>query len=188
MPPETTPDLGLVEVANLSPRASVALAIRCALRTVPHFRLPDNDDAGWQTTYDAALQRASDFAMGGEDAGEGLEELVRIAYQMAEDSAEMTQYSGYSAAHAVQIVAHALAASRSPGGHGMEMLGSTYGACRVLISKCQTLGRETVLTTLRADLAALRAMPRQTGFGAPVNPGTGGPLGELWPFGAPPEI
>jgi len=178
------PDLGLSDFAGVPPRGNVAIAVRCALRLSKLFQLPDDfaERGGCQSTYDAAVARALAYAKGGVDSGERLKELIDATYQMADLTEEVTNYAGYAAAHAVQAVGHAREITgENSGMRAMQLIASTFGACRVLIQSGRSMGTDAGIVAVRADLAALKTVPVAAG----IDPTEAGPLGPLWPEGAP---
>jgi hypothetical protein len=183
-PPDAIPELSLSDFADVPPRGNVAIAVRCARRLDCFFQLPDDfeDRDACQSVYDAALARAVAYASGGVDDGERLQELIDAAYQVAEVTAEITKYAGYAVAHAVQSVGHARALGTAEDEmKAMQLIASTFAACRVLIQRGRSLGSEAGLAAVRADLAAIKDVPVAPG----VDPSEAGPLGAYWPQGAP---
>lgn len=183
--PPATSDLSMVELAEISPRGNVAVAIRCVERLSRFFQLPADfeDREACQSIYDAAVDRAMRFARGDVDNGERLQELIDAAYQMADLTAEFTEYSSYAAAHAVQAVAFARAPDGpDAGSRTMHLVASTFGACRVLIQRGRSLGSESAIAAIRFDLDGLKSIPSAPG----IDPSEAGPLGPLWPEGPPP--
>ena len=183
-PVPTIPDLSLSDLADLPPRANVAIAVRCALRLAGFFRLPaDFDDReACQSIYDAALARATAFASGAADDGDRLQELIVAAYQMAEVTTDLTDYAAYAVAHAVQAVGFARDIDGENGNiKAMQLVASAFGACRVLIQRGRSLGTEAGILAVRADLAVIKEVPVAPG----VDPSEYGPLGSLWPEGVP---
>lgn len=180
-------DVSMVDLADLPSRGSLAIAVRCVHRLAPCFQLPADfeDRDACQSIYDAALARATHFAAGGADDGERLEELVQVAYQMAELTAEATHYGGYAVAHAVQAVVHAREVDAgAEGNRKMQLVAAVFGACRVVIQRCRSLGSEAGLIALRADLETLKDVPCAPG----IDPSDSGPLGSYWPDGPPPGL
>ncbi|MEI7684942.1 MAG: hypothetical protein WCL32_07925 [Planctomycetota bacterium] len=183
-PASPEPDVSMSELAQLPPRGSVAIAVRCANRLAPFFRLPDDfeDREACQSIYDAALARATNYARGGADDGERLRELTEAAYQMAELTAEITEYASYAVAHAVQAVGFAREVDGDAAAQKlMQLVASTFGACRVLIQRGRSLGTEAGVAAIRGDLEALKDIPVAAG----VDPSATGPLGDYWPEGKP---
>lgn len=177
-------DLAMNELADVPPRGNVAIAVRCAQRLAPFFRLPEDfeDREACQSIYDAALARAIDFASGAADNGDRLDELIQAAYQMAELTADLTDYAGYATAHAVQAVGFARENTDKDGTmRAMQLVASTFGACRVLIQRGRSLGTEAGILAVRADLDAMKDVPVAPG----VDPSETGPLGPYWPHGVP---
>ncbi len=182
--PPAIPDLSLADLADIPPRGNVALAVRCALRLAPFFRLPADfeDREACQSIYDAALARATAYAQGAVDNGDRLQELIDAAYQMAELTTDLTDYAAYAVAHSVQAVDFARAIDGEDGSiKAMQLIGSTFGACRVLIQRGRSLGTEAGIVALRADLDAIKLVAVAPG----VDPSENGPLGAFWPEGVP---
>lgn len=178
------PDVGLSDFADVPPRGNVAIAVRCALRLSNLFQLPDDfaQREECQSIYDAALARALAYAQGSADSGERLKELIDATNSMADLTTEVTNYAGYAAAHAVQAVAYAREIiEENRGNRAMQLIASTFGACRVLIQSGRSMGTDAGIVAVRADLAALKTVPVAAG----VDPTEAGPLGPLWPEGAP---
>jgi hypothetical protein len=178
-------ELTLVDLAELPPRGSVAIAVRCAERLACFFRLPGDfeDREACQSIYDAALARARAYAAGGVDAGDRLQELIDAAYQMAAATAQPTKYTGYAVAHAIQAVGHAreIDDGKKSGMRAMQLVASTFGACRVLIQRGGSMGTNVCDAAVRADLTAMKEIPVTPG----VDPSEAGPLGRYWPDGVP---
>ena len=178
------PDLSLADFADIPPRGNVALAVRCALRLDRFFRLPADfeDREACQSIYDAALARATAFASGAADDGDRLKDLIAAAYQMAELTTDLTDYAGYAVARAVEAVGFAREFDGENGSiNAMNLVCSTFGACRVLIQRGRSLGSDAGIVAIRADLNAIKDV-----FVAPgVDPSENGPLGSFWPEGVP---
>lgn len=182
--PPPTPDLALADFAEVPPRGNVAIAVRCVHRLAPFFRIPESfeDREACISIYDAALVRAIHYASGGVENGDRLQELIDAAYQMAELTADLTDYAGYAVAHAAQAVGIAHRMDVNPGSMDvMNLVASTFGAARVLIQRCRALGSEAGVLAVRADLDAMKEVPVAPG----VDPSESGPLGALWRDGKP---
>ena len=175
-------DINLGELADLPHRASVALAWRCAERMSPFFRLPDDFDQRdrWRTMATDILRRVREYVEGADDVGGDLETAVKAAYEMAEATAGPTQFAGYVVAHSLQTLAHAIKARDEPSGiAAMQVVASTFGACRVLIQRSKPNGHELMVETLRIDMEKLRPVK---------GPVVLAELGDLWPAGTPMEF
>jgi hypothetical protein len=183
-PPPAVLDLGLHDFADVPPRGNVAIAVRCAQRLDRFFKLPDDFEhrEACQSIYAAALARALAYASGEIDNGERLQELIDATYQMAEATADITKYAGYAVAHAVEAVRFAREiGGENSGDRMMQLVASTFGACRVLIQRGRSLGTDAGIVAIRADLTAMKDVPVAPG----VDPSEAGPLGPYWPEGVP---
>jgi hypothetical protein len=191
MQPEPSPaGVSLGDLGSLTLRGNVAFAVRCARRIRPMFRLPADAAAhdARVAAVDAALQVAEDYVRGEEVSAGLVQGVAAAAYEVAEDVHDVAGYAGYAAAHAARAVFGATRASQNTDATIVEVIASTFGASRVLLANCGSADTRLVLAALRADFDALLGLQlgRPGEAGKPVDVSEAGPLGILWPAGAPP--
>ena len=182
--------VGLGDLGQLTLRANVAFAVRCAQRVRPCFKLPA-DALGRReqiAAVDAAILVASAFCRGlpGEDGRAAA--AVRAAGVVAEETCEFTNYSAYAAVRAAEAAAYAEEVIRCPSDSSIiEVVAAAFGAGRVLAANADAFALDLVGAALRADVDKLLSFANGTNedLGAPVDPSESGPLGALWPEGTP---
>jgi hypothetical protein len=188
MTPPVLPDLSLGDLGALTTRGLVALAARAARRALPLLRL--TEDSG--PTVDrlaAALWAAEDFAGGTDpESVAAADEIVEAAYAAADSVCGRAGYSGFAAAHAARAARFAaeMGASRDEGLF-IEIVASTFGTTLVLRNSSGATDDPLIRAGLRADYDTLLRLRLGAAItaGEPVDPRENGPLGPLWPAGAP---
>ncbi len=186
-PPPAGVSLG--DLSNLTLRGNVAFAARCARRVRPLVNMPEDSPAraARLEAMDAALRLAEDFARG-EDVSVGLAQGVAgAAAEVAEATYETAGFAVYAPAHAVRGVFHAARTVEGQQGF-VEVIAAAFGASRVLLVNGGSASEALVLAALRADFEALLRLRlgRPGELGGSVDCSEAGPLGTLWPAGAPP--
>jgi len=185
--PITLNDLG-----QLTLRANVAFAVRCAERLRPNFELPA--DAAHRreqmAALDDAIRVATEFCLDlAREAGQAAAAAEKAA-QVADETSEVNQFAGFGAVRAAEAAAHAEDFVSNPDGSGItNVVASAFGAGRVLVANANAFIQDMVLAALQADMEKLISMGRGHGncetLGPPIDPSESGPLGPLWPGGAP---
>jgi hypothetical protein len=192
MPREIT----LHDLGNLCLRATVALAARCARRVRPMMDdLPDDfpDKEGALAVLDTALSDAENYARANIIHAAEADANARLAFQVAEAAFPYRRLGAYAVAHAARAAAEAVrAGERASEEVGMEVTASAYGANRVALTAGtgNRLDEATMHLIRGAILADFEGLMRLSpgsfrDLGDPVDPADEGPLGALWPNGAP---
>jgi hypothetical protein len=180
----------LSDLGQLTLRANVAFAVRCAQRVRPCFRLPANAPRRREqiAAVDDAIGVATAFCRGLlEEAGRAAA-AVRAAVVVAEETGEFTRYSGYAAVHVASATAHAEKVVRkTKDASTTEVVAAAFGAGRVVAANADAFALDLVVAALHADLVKLLALAggSNADLGPPVDPSESGPLGPLWPAGMP---
>jgi hypothetical protein len=180
----------LQDLAQLTLRANVAFAVRCAQRARPCFRLPEDAPQRREqmAAVDAAIRVATAYCQ-----GQPLEEgralaAARAAAVVAEETCEETSFAGYAAVRAAQAVACAEEFVRNPREFSVtEVVACAFGAGRVVAANADNFVQPLVVLALYSDVQKLRNPAHGTveDLGPPIDPSENGPLGPLWPEGAP---
>ena len=190
MASEQAVEVTLSDLGQLTLRANVAFAVRCALRVRPRFNFAERTRERQEqaATVDAAIQAADAFARAMSDGHRPIGMVARAAYGVAELTCEQTHFAAYAAAHAAQAAAHAADA----GAHArvplfLEIVAGAYGAGRVVRANTPNSTALVVMRAMRADFDKLLSLSlgKPADAGQPVDPSESGPLGPLWPSGAP---
>jgi hypothetical protein len=182
--------VALGDLAQLTLRGNVAFAVRCALRLRPGFELPADTPRRREqmAAMDGAIRVATAFCRGlPVEAGRALE-AARQANVVAEETCESTNFAGYAAVRAAEAAANAEEFVRNPSDTGiMEVVAAAFGAGRVLAANADAFTLDLVTGALRADVDNLLSLAPGSSkdLGVPVDPAEDGPLGPLWPAGAP---
>jgi hypothetical protein len=188
--PQPPQPVSLGDLAQLSLRSCVAYAVRCALRMRPRFQLPAEHPvaAAYVAAIDEAIALAAAIARSAVVDPTQAARIAEAAYRVADDAADVTFYSGFSAAHAAQAATLVCAVKELVSdGIASEVVASAYGASRVLEGNSQREYENNVIGALRADFDKLQSLSLG-GFaelGQPIDPTEEGPLRILWPLGAP---
>lgn len=186
----TLPEVSMVDIGQLSLRASVAFASRCAQRVFPLLTRA-TEEPDWlnhKAALDLALAVANDFARGSKDVTDSADQVAKAAYHAAEAIYATTQFAGYAAAHAAQSAASAVQYLKTPDEDwAMEVMAGTFGALRVLMNNSPPGSREAIQSALRQDYDRLagHVVKGSQRLGETIDPGETGPLGSLWPAGQP---
>lgn len=179
----------LGDLAQLSLRSCVAYAVRCALRMRPRFQIPsEHPAAGHEAAMDQAIALAAAFARSDATDPARAACAAEFAYGLADATADVTFYSGFAAAHAVQAASTAIRAQELVNdGVATDVAASAYGASRVLEANSQQEYATLVVGAIRADFDKLQSLSlgRFAELGQPIDPTESGPLGNLWPLGEP---
>jgi len=182
--------VGLNDLGELPMRANVALAVRCAERIRPCFNPPANHPRRRElmSSVDGAIRVADAFCRGLPLEDGRIVAAIRVAADVAEQTCEFTRYAGYAAVRAAEAAAHAHEAARTASDAGtMNVVAAAFGAFRVLAGNADTLTLDSVVAVVHADIEKLRSVAPGTcnELGPVVDPSESGPLGALWPDGAP---
>jgi hypothetical protein len=183
-------EVGLHELGQLTLRANVAYAVRCARRIRPCFTLPAETPQRQEQTaaVDSAIRLAEDFCRTLPSASGPASSAARTAGEVAEATCTFTRFAGYAAMHAVEAAAFATEAARAPEDHLLhQVVAASYAAGRVVTSNADRFTLDIVLAALRHDLETLLTLSHGTleELGEPIDPSEGGPLGPLWLGEAP---
>ena len=190
MKKDQTRGVALGDLAQLTLRANVAFAVRCALRLRPCFDLPADAPGRLEqmAALDGAIRVALAFCRGlpGE-AGRAIA-AARLAAVVAEDTCEATNFAGFAAVRAAEAAANAEEFVRNPSDAGiMEVVAAAFGAGRVVAANADAFTLDLVASALRGDVDRLRSLAPGASkeLGVAIDPAEDGPLGPLWPAGAP---
>src|SRR5258707_6490294 len=180
----------LRDLAQLPLRANVTLAVRCARRIRPCFKLPADAPRRREQTaaVDAAIRVAAAFCRGLPGETGRAADIVRLAETVAEETCELTRFSGYAAVHAAQSAACAEEAVRNPSdANVIAVVVAAFGAVRVLSANSDPFALERVVAAMYQDFENLLSLaPGAIGdLGPALDPSENGPLGSHWPAGIP---
>jgi hypothetical protein len=182
--------VALSDLAQLTLRGNVAFAVRCAQRIRPCFKLPD--DASHPrlqaAAVDGAIRVAMAFCRGLPGEAGRAAAAARAAATVAEETCEFTRFAGYAAVRAAEAAAAAEEVAGHPNDSGViEVVAAAFGAGRVLVANADAYALDLVVAALHADVEKLRSLAHGTSesLGPPLDPSEAGPLGPLWPAGAP---
>jgi len=181
--------VGLNDLGQLTMRANVAFAVRCAQRIRPCFSVPAGPRQREQVAaVDRAIRVAAAFCQGvPAEAGQAAA-AARVAEMAAEENGEHTCYAGYAAVRAAEAAANAEEYLLNATDGGMiEIVAAAFGAGRVLAANVDSFGLDLVVAALYADLEKLVSLAQGTceDLGTAFDPSETGPLGPLWPAGTP---
>jgi hypothetical protein len=192
---EPVREVTLQDLGELSLRATVAFAARCARRVQPYFNPPEDfpHRAQAMQVVEEAILLAEQYAGATASSFANAAAAAKIAFNLGEATYPLRQLAPYAAYHAARAVVKAASAGeRATQTVATEVLAAAYGSSRVVISGGSGTppGAETVRfvhEALRADFEALRAL-NLGGFcdmGDPIDSSEAGPLGPLWRGGPP---
>ena len=101
--------VGLHDLGQLTRRANVAFAVRCAERLRPCFKLPADAARRRQqmAAVDGAIRVATAFCQGVPGEVGRAAAAARVASVVAEETGEFTRFAGYAAVRAAEAAAHA---------------------------------------------------------------------------------
>jgi hypothetical protein len=177
------------ELGLLSLRALAAYAARCARRVRPLFRLRGPAEPWRDFKIDRAIDLAELHAAGRMplEVGDAANDAADVARSVSAPDVDYFQNpsarAALAAAYAVQVVRLAdLVPDLPPDRY------SAFAAARESIAAAGLRGAGDAATrAARRDFDALlgHGGGRPAGLGEPINPGEDGPLGPLWPEGAP---
>ena len=183
--------VSLGDLAQLSLRANVAFAVRCAERLRPFFELPD--DAPRRTeqiaAVDGAIRIAAAFCAGVTlEPGRALA-AARQVLPVADATYEDTRCAAFAALRAAEAAASAEEFVNNPkeDSHFTETVAAAFGAGRVLAANSDNFSLDQVVATLFEDATKLMEISRGAAqeLGTPIDLADTGPLGSLWPLGVP---
>jgi hypothetical protein len=183
--------VGLGDLAQLSLRANVAFALRCAQRLRPCFQLPADAVGRREQTaaVDGAIRVAAAFCRGLPAEAGRAAAAAQTAAIVAEETCEFTRFAGYAAVRAAEAVAYAEELDGDPS-HStfIKVVAAAFGAGRVLAANADANVQDLVVAALCADVDKLLEMAHGTSasLGQAFDPAEEGPLGVLWPAGMPP--
>jgi hypothetical protein len=182
--------VSLSDLAELTLRANVAFAVRCAHRVRSCFQLPDDAENRLEhlTAVDAAIRVATSFCRGLELEPGRAVAAVRAAHVAADTHCENTNFAGFAAVRAAQAAVYAEEVVRNATDSSItEVVAAAFGAGRVVAANAGMMALNQVVAALYADLQNLRKVGRgaASSLGAAIDPSEAGPLGPLWPDGVP---
>jgi hypothetical protein len=183
-------EVSLSDFGQLTLRANVVYAERCARRVRPGFELPADAPRRREqmAAVDAAIRVATAFCRGVPTEPGQAAAAVRLAEVAAEENCESTGYTGYAAVRAAQAVVYAEEFLRNPGENDViEVVAAAFGAGRVLAANVDIFMLDLVVAALLADVDKLLSLGHGAiqDLGPPIDPSENGPLGPLWPAGTP---
>jgi hypothetical protein len=182
--------VGLNDLGQLTVRANVAFAVRCAQRIRPCFQLPENHPRRREhmAAIDSAIGVAAAFCQGQAlDPGRAAA-AAELAEAIAEATYQTTNYAAFGAVRAAEAAAHAEAWVRNPSSsEAIQIVAAAFGAARVLAANADMFSHNTVADALYADMEKLQTLGPGAceELGPPIDPTEEGPLGPLWPAGVP---
>jgi len=183
--------VGLNDLGQLTIRANVVFAVRCAQRIRPCFQLPPDAPHRREqmATIDAAIRLAARFCQGLPAEPGRAVAAAQAAAVVAEATYEFTNFAAFAAVRAAEAAAHAEEFRKHPGDSGsMAVVAAAFGAARVLAANADMFALPTVTDALYADVQKLLNLANDAGddvIGPAVDPSENGPLGPLWPAGPP---
>lgn len=182
--------VALNDLGQLTLRANVAFAVRCAQRIRPCFQLPADAPRRREqlAAVDGAIRVAAAFCRGLPPEAGRAAAAARVAGVVAEETCEFTSFAGYAAVRAAEAAAFAEEVVHNPSDSGrMEVVAAAFGAARVVAANGDAFTLDLVAAALYADVAKLLSLAHGTceDLGSPVDPSESGPLGPLWPDGTP---
>jgi hypothetical protein len=199
MPVTASREITLQDLGELSLRATVAFAVRCALRVRPGLNdlpkdFPHREKA--LATVDAAIAAAADYSRATIKPQAQTAALAAAALQIAETTYSYRKLGAYAAAHAAKAAAEATGAGEwAKDAIAMEVVASAYGANRVALnggtgSRLHESSGGAIRAAIREDFVNLKKISTGTirDLGEPIDPSENGPLGPLWPDGAAPSF
>jgi hypothetical protein len=179
-------------------RAIVAYSVRSARRVQPRFCLwlwasSPSPDARHITAIENAIAMAEQFALGVERTSSEFEDGIEAANRAARHAGEQSAaYAASTAAHAAHAAAYALRTARAAARYANPSPNETFPAPDTVAIMAAHASAAALHAGAEADLAGSdfrRLEKGQNGrypeLGTPVDPGETGPLGTLWPAGAP---
>jgi len=182
-------EVTLQGLAQLSLRANVAFAVRCAKRMRPFFAIPVDAPRRREqvAAVDGAIRVATAFCQSLPPESGLAAAAVQRATAVAQETCQFTRFSGYAAVRAAEAAACAEEVVRNPAASRIEVVAAAFGAGRVLAANADRGALDLVVAALCADLEKLQTLaPRGTEpLGPPLDPSETGPLGSLWPAGTP---
>jgi hypothetical protein len=182
--------VALGDLGQLTLRANVAFAVRCAERLRPSFDIPADAPRRREqmAAVDAAIRVATAFCRGLPGEAGRAAAAARVAAVVADEICEFTGFACFAAVRAAEAAAYAEEVVRDPSGSSVtEVVAAAFGAGRVLAANADAFTLDRVVAALYADLEKLLSLTHGTcaDLGPPVDPSEGGPLGPLWPAGTP---
>jgi hypothetical protein len=182
--------VGLDDLGQLTLRANVAFAVRCAQRIRPCFRIPPDAPRRREqiAAVDGAIRIATAFCQDVATEPGQAAAAARTAEVVAEETYEFTNCAGFAAVRAAEAAAHAEALARGPvNSDHTEVVAAAFGAGRVLAANADMFALDAVANALYADVEKLLKLAHGASglLGAPVDPSESGPLGPFWPDGPP---
>lgn len=170
--------------------AIVAFAARCARRVQPLYRLPENfpDRAKHLRAVETAISTAELFARERKPIAAYVE-VDAAAYAAGTDNAAAQTYPAACAAGGAAADAYgaASAAARAAvDGTYTRAVVSAAGDANAAAARAAAYD-DAEIDASTLDLATLKRLELGSfpELGRPIDPGEGGPLGPLWPNGAP---
>ncbi len=189
---DNTRALVLGDFAQMTLRANVAFAVRCAQRLRPFFDLPGSTpQSGDQVAaLDAAIEAAIDFCQGLPGKKGQAAAAARLAGLVADETGETTCFAGYAAMRAAEAAACAEAFVLAPNDASlMDVAAAAFGAGRVLVGNAAAFTPDQVMVAMRLDVEKIMSLAHGAiqDLGPTVDPSENGPLGALWPDGPMPS-
>jgi len=182
--------VALSDLARLTLRANVAIAVRCAQRIRPCFEPPADAPRRREqmAAVDGAIRVAAAFCRGLPGEAGRAAAAARVAGVVAEETCTFTRFAGYAAVRAAEAAAYAEEVVRNPNDSGItEVVAAAFGAGRVVAANADAGTLDLVVAALHADVEKLLSLAHGTSedLGPPFDPSESGPLGPLWPAGTP---
>src|SRR5262245_58707198 len=150
--------LALHDLAQLTLRANVAFAVRCAQRIRPCFAPPVDAPRRREqvAAVDGAIRVAAAFCQCLPTENGLAAAAVRRAAVVAEETCEFTRFAGYAAVRAAEAAAYAEEAVRNPSDSGIiEVVAAAFGAGRVLAANADPGTLDLIVAALFGDLENL---------------------------------
>ena len=180
----------LGDLAQLTLRGNVAFAVRCAHRIRPRFQLPSDAPRRREqiAAIDAAIRVATAYCQGQPLEPGRAAAAARAAAAVADETCESTSFAGFGAVRAAEAAANAEEQVRNPTDSALtEVVAAAFGAARVVAANASVYELDLIVRAMFADMEKLRSLQARAShdLGPAVDPSESGPLGPLWPEGAP---
>ncbi len=182
--------IGLSDLAQLTLRANVVFAVRCAQRIRPCFELagdaPRRDEQ--LVAVDGAITAAVAFCQDLEPRPGQAAIAAASASVVADETCTFTRFAGYAAVRAAEAAGYAEAYVSNPSEAAIvDVVAAAFGAGRVLAANADGFTLGLVVAALISDFDNLQRLAPGTSqdLGPPIDPSETGPLGSLWPLGRP---
>ena len=184
-------EVGLNDLGQLTLRANVVFAVRCAQRVRPCFTLPANAPRRVEqaSAIDAAIHAALSFCRNEQVEAGRAAAMAQLARIVAEETCTYTRFAGFAAVRAAEAAGYAEAyiVGEQRGSSLVDVVAAAFGAGRVLVANADRPTIGMVVSALLADYENLRQLAHAPSIdlGPALDPSETGPLGVLWPGGKP---